>query len=55
VVAHRPSALAGVDTLLVMRAGRLESFGPKEAVFKQSLQPVSAPVRFTARVQGAAS
>ncbi len=55
VVAHRPSALAGVDTLLVMRAGRLESFGPKEAVFKQALQPVSAPVRFTARVQGAAS
>jgi ATP-binding cassette subfamily C protein len=55
VVAHRPSALAGVDTLLVMRAGRLESFGPKEAIFKQALQPVAAPVRFTARVQGAAS
>jgi energy-coupling factor transporter ATP-binding protein EcfA2 len=26
-IAHRPSAPAGVDTLLVMRAGRLESFG----------------------------
>jgi PrtD family type I secretion system ABC transporter len=53
VVAHRPSALAGVDSLLVMRAGRLEAFGPKEAVLKQALQPVAAPVR--ARVQAAAS
>ncbi len=30
VVAHRPSALAGVDTVLVMRAGRQQAFGPKE-------------------------
>jgi ATP-binding cassette subfamily C protein len=55
VVAHRPSALAGVDSLLVMRAGRLEAFGPKEAVLKQALQPVAAPVRFPARAQAAAS
>jgi ATP-binding cassette subfamily C protein len=55
VVAHRPSALEGVDTLLVMRAGRLESFGPKEAMFKQAVQTAKAPVRFTARVQGGAT
>jgi ATP-binding cassette subfamily C protein PrsD len=43
VIAHRPSALAGVDTLLVMQAGRMASFGPKETVLKQALRP--APVR----------
>ena len=53
----RPSAeaLAGVDTLLVMRAGRLEAFGPKEAVLKEALRSVSAPVRFAAQPQAAAS
>ena len=30
VIAHRPSALAGVDTILVMRGGRQQAFGPKE-------------------------
>jgi ATP-binding cassette subfamily C protein len=48
VIAHRPSALAGVDTLLVMQAGRMASFGPKETVLKQALRPAPAPapVRF---------
>ena len=50
VIAHRPSALAGVDTLLVMQAGRMAAFGPKETVLKQALRaapvPVTAPVRF---------
>jgi len=42
VVAHRPSALAGVDLILVMRAGRQQAFGPKEVVLKAALQrPVS--------------
>jgi ATP-binding cassette subfamily C protein len=52
VIAHRPSALAGVDSLLVMRAGRLESFGPKETVLKQALRP--APLRVAASAAGAA-
>jgi ATP-binding cassette subfamily C protein len=34
VVCHRPSALAGVDTVLVMMAGRQQAFGPKEQVFQ---------------------
>ena len=38
VIAHRPSALAGVDTLLVMQAGRMAAFGPKETVLKQALR-----------------
>ena len=44
VIAHRPSALAGVDTLLVMQAGRMAAFGPKETVLKQALRPAPMPV-----------
>ncbi len=32
VVAHRPSALAAVDHLLVMNQGRAQAFGPKDQV-----------------------
>jgi ABC-type protease/lipase transport system fused ATPase/permease subunit len=32
VVAHRPSALAAVDLLLVMGEGRVQTFGPKDEV-----------------------
>lgn len=39
VVAHRPTALASVDTVLVMLNGRQQAFGPKETVF----QPQQAP------------
>lgn len=57
VVAHRPSALAGVDMILVMRGGRQRAFGPKETVLKAALQrPVSTeptPLRVAARSQGA--
>ena len=40
VVAHRPSAVAGVDQLLVMRGGRQHAFGPKDAVFKEAMKAV---------------
>ena len=45
VVCHRPSALAGVDSVLVMMAGRQQAFGPKEQVFQQptSTQPQAQP------------
>lgn len=56
VVAHRPSALAGVDQLLVMNGGRRQAFGPKETVLRDALKaaapvPVANPaqVRFTGR------
>ncbi|MBY0320732.1 MAG: type I secretion system permease/ATPase [Reyranella sp.] len=39
VVCHRPSALAGVDTVLVMLAGRQQAFGPKEQVLQAPQQP----------------
>lgn len=62
VIAHRPSALASVDTVLVMRGGRQHAFGPKEAVLKEALQAVPGrpaagpmPARLLVRPQGATS
>ena len=43
VVCHRPSALAGVDQVLVMLAGRQQAFGPKEQVFQPPQQAQQAP------------
>ena len=43
VIAHRPSALAGVDQVLVMSEGRMQSFGPKDEVLSKVLRPVLAP------------
>jgi len=34
VMTHRPSAIAAVDTLLMLRAGKVEEFGPKAEVLK---------------------
>jgi len=34
VMTHRPSAIAAVDTLLMLRAGKIEEFGPKNKVLK---------------------
>jgi len=38
VVAHRPSAIAGVDLLLMMNQGRVQAFGPKDEVLARVLQ-----------------
>jgi ATP-binding cassette subfamily C protein len=44
VVAHRPSAIAGVDRLMMMSQGRIQAIGPKDEVLAKVLQrPVSAP------------
>ncbi len=43
VVAHRPSALAGVDQILVMDAGSVQAFGAKDEVMKRVLRPASIP------------
>jgi ATP-binding cassette subfamily C protein len=42
VVAHRPSALAGLDTVLVMNHGRIQAIGKKEDVLAKMLRPVAA-------------
>jgi ATP-binding cassette subfamily C protein len=39
VIAHRPSAIAAVDLLLVLNQGRAQSFGPKDEVLSKVLQP----------------
>ena len=43
VIAHRPSALNGVDQVLVMAEGRVQAFGPKEEVLGKVLRPVPTP------------
>ena len=46
VVAHRPSALSGVDHVLAMNGGRQQAFGPKDEVLAKVLRRdgvVSAP------------
>ena len=40
VVAHRPSALAGLDKVLVLSKGQVQAFGPRDEVLKSVLQPV---------------
>ncbi len=44
VVAHRPSAIAAVDYILVMGKGRQQQFGPKEEVLSRVI-PASATPR----------
>ncbi|WP_183246042.1 type I secretion system permease/ATPase [Bradyrhizobium sp. cir1] len=39
VVAHRTSALAGVDQLIVMAEGRVQAFGPKDTLLAKMMQP----------------
>ncbi len=50
VVAHRQSALAGLDQVLVMHQGRMQAFGPKDAVLAKMFgQP---PVRTRPVIEG---
>lgn len=44
VVAHRPSALAGVDLVMIINQGRNQAFGPKDEVVSKFIRrPTSAP------------
>ncbi|HUD86295.1 MAG TPA: type I secretion system permease/ATPase [Xanthobacteraceae bacterium] len=43
VVAHRPSAIAGVDYILVMGKGRQQQFGAKEEILNRVIQPSPPP------------
>jgi hypothetical protein len=38
VIAHRPSALAGVDLVLMMAEGKAQAFGPKDEVLNKVLR-----------------
>ena len=42
VMAHRPSAIAGVDKILMLGDGRVQAFGPKEEVLARVAQATRA-------------
>jgi ATP-binding cassette subfamily C protein PrsD len=46
VIAHRPSALASVDLVLMMNEGRMQAFGPKDEVLGRVLRP--SPLKIVA-------
>jgi PrtD family type I secretion system ABC transporter len=52
VVAHRPSAIAGVDYILVMAKSRQQQFGPKEEILNRMTPPQSTPQRALKVVPG---
>ena len=55
VVAHRPSAIAGVDMLLMMHQGRAQAFGPKDEVLSRVLHREGSTTRPLKVVQDAGS
>jgi ATP-binding cassette subfamily C protein PrsD len=58
VIAHRPSAIAGVDLVLVLKQGRLQAFGPKDEILSKVLQrdaPAPRPLKVVSDMGGASS
>jgi PrtD family type I secretion system ABC transporter len=58
VIAHRPSAIAGVDLLLVLKQGRMQAFGPKDEILSKVLQrdaPAPRPLKVVSDMGGSAS
>jgi ATP-binding cassette subfamily C protein PrsD len=53
VIAHRPSALAGVDLVLVMGQGRQQVFGPKDEVLRKfQRRDLPAPLKVVSEGAG---
>jgi ATP-binding cassette subfamily C protein len=50
VVAHRPSALANIDKVLVMSNGMLHSFGSREEVLANVIRPIPSTAERPASV-----
>src|SRR5690606_8320500 len=58
VIAHRPSAIAGVDQILVLNQGRVQALGPKDEVLAKVLQRppgVATATPINARSEGGVS
>ena len=58
VIAHRPSALAGVDSVLVMSQGRAQGFGPTDEILSKVVRPTvlaAPPLRLVPDPLGAQS
>ena len=50
IMAHRPSAIAAVNLVLMLRNGRQFEFGPKEEVLKKFTKP-SEPTKLKAELK----
>ena len=58
VIAHRPSALASVDLVLVMMNGKAQMFGPRDEVLAKLRRPpwvTGGPLKVVSETGGAAS
>ena len=55
VVTHKPSLLANVDKILLIREGRMQMFGPRDAVFQKLLETQQAAQQQAAARQQAQS
>ena len=55
VIAHRPSAIAAVDYVLVLGDGRQQAFGPKDEVLRAVTRPAVAPLKVVGEPNVAAS
>ena len=54
VIAHRPSAIAGVDLVLAMKQGRQIEFGPKEETLAKVLKrSLPMPLKVVREIEGA--
>ena len=42
MVAHRPSAVAAVDHILVLNEGRVQAFGPRDEILQQPQAPAAS-------------
>jgi PrtD family type I secretion system ABC transporter len=47
VIAHRASALAAIDQVLVLNQGRQQAFGPRDEMLRNVLRPPAAPPPLT--------
>ena len=55
VIAHRPSAIAAVDYVLVLGDGRQQAFGPKDEVLRAVTRSAVAPLKVVGEPNVAAS
>lgn len=55
VVAHRPSALASLDQVLVMANGGIQAFGPKNEILNKITRPAGVPLKVVSGLEETAS